>query len=237
MKMVESRPRAMVDGKKAVIFDLFHTLTSLESTWGGGRRSTCEILGVSREAWEEQLWKKSRDRLIGKSKDPFDIIAEMARAIDPVIPDERIRAAAENRMARFGAALAEMSEETVRVIGVLKARGRRIGLVSNADVMEVAAWRQCPAAHLFDSVVFSCIAGYVKPERQIYELALSRLDATPAESVFVGDGGSDELEGAKSLGMATVMITGIIKDLWPEKIPDRRRHADFVIEQLSELIE
>lgn len=227
----------LISAKKAVVFDLFHTLTSLESTWGGGHRMTCEMLGVSREAWDDQLQSKSRDRLIGAKKDALEIVAEMAHAIDPSISDERIRAATENRIARFAAALQEIPAENAAVLECLRARGKRIGLISNADVMEVAAWGQSRIGHLFDSTIFSCVAGCAKPEKEIYEISLRELGVSPAESVFVGDGGSNELEGAKSVGMATIMITGIIRELWPDRIAERQRHADFVIERLAELTE
>lgn len=59
--------------KKTVLFDLFHTLTALESTWSSGPM-TSEYLGVSKEAWNEQLLEKSKERLTGKEKDPFTII-------------------------------------------------------------------------------------------------------------------------------------------------------------------
>jgi putative hydrolase of the HAD superfamily len=226
---------ALIDAKKAVVFDLFHTLTALESTWGAGRRMTYEMLGVSREAWDEQLHRKSRARLVGAKMDPLEIVAEMAHAIDPSISDDRIRAATENRIARFAAALQEIPAETSVVLGELRARGKRIGLISNADVMEVAAWGQSRIGHLFDSTIFSCVAKCAKPEKEIYELSLRELEVSPAESVFVGDGGSNELEGAENVGMATVMITGIIRELWPERIAERQRHADFVIERLDEL--
>ena len=236
MGMTDKAVTAIIEAKKAVVFDLFHTLTSLESTWGAGRRMTCEMLGVSREAWDEQLQRKSRDRLVGSKKNAFEIVAEMARAIDPSISDERINAATENRIAPFAAALHEIPDETSTVLECLKARGKRIGLISNADVMEVAAWGQSRTGHLFDSTIFSCVAGCVKPEKEIYELSLRELGVTPAESVFVGDGGSNELEGAKNVGMTTIMITGIIIELWPDRIADRQRHADCVIERLSELV-
>lgn len=234
--MTDKPVAAIVEAKKAVVFDLFHTLTSLESTWGAGRRTTCEMLGVSREAWDDQLQRKSRDRLVGAKKDPFEIVAQMARAIDPSISDDQVKAATENRIARFGAALHEIPDETSTVLQCLKARGKRVGLISNADVMEVAAWGQSKIRHLFDSTIFSCEVGCVKPEKTIYELSLRELDVSPSESVFVGDGGSNELEGAKNVGMATIMITGIIMQLWPDRIADRKPHADFVIERLSELI-
>jgi putative hydrolase of the HAD superfamily len=227
---------SIIEAKRAVIFDLFHTLTSFESIWGAGRRMTCEMLGVSREAWDEQLHYGSRERLVGSMKDAFEIVANMAHAINPSISNERIKAATENRIARFAAALREIPDETITVLEYLKSRGKRIGLISNADVMEIAAWAECRIRHHFDSTIFSCLSGCVKPEKEIYELSLRELDVSAAEAVFVGDGGSNELEGAKNVGMTTIMITGIIKELWPKRIADRQLHADFIIERLSELI-
>lgn len=101
--------------------------------------------------------------------------------------------------------------------------------------MEVAVWETSPIRHLFDSTIFSCHVGCVKPEREIYELSLHELKVLPAESVFVGDGGSNEWQGAKDVGMTTIMITGIIVQLWPDRIANHQQHADFVIERLSEL--
>jgi putative hydrolase of the HAD superfamily len=234
-KMKAEPLSAVVDTKKAIIFDLFHTLTALESAWAGGRPMTCELLGVSKAAWDEQLQQNSQDRLTGKKRDAFAIVAEMAHAIDPLISDDVIRAAVENRIARFAAALIHVPRETQEVLRRLRAKNKRIGLISNADVMEVAAWGRSPIAPFFDSVVFSCFVGCVKPERDIYEICMRQLEVTPGESVFVGDGGSRELEGARSLGITTVMVTGIIREIWPERIADRERHADFVIERLGEL--
>jgi putative hydrolase of the HAD superfamily len=227
---------AVIGGKKAVVFDLFHTLTALESTWGAGARFTHEMLGVSREAWDEQLQSRSRDRLVGAQQDAFAIVARMARAIEPSIPDERIRAATENRIARFAAALRQIPDETAAVLERLKARGKRLGLISNADVMEVQAWGESRIAPLFDSAVFSCAVGCAKPEPEIYQLSMRELGTSPAETAFVGDGGSNELEGAKNIGMTAIMIAGIIRELWPDRIADRQRHADFVIEKLGELV-
>lgn len=235
MKVPDPCLAASLGAKKAIVFDLFHTLASLESAWSAGSRMTCDVLGVSRETWDRQLQRKSRDRLVGSRKDPFDIIAEMAHSIDPSIPDEQINAATRNRIEGFATALREIPAGTVAALHSLKMRGKRLGLISNADVMELAAWDKSPIRHLFDSTIFSCVVGCMKPEREIYEISLRELDASPDESVFVGDGDSYELGGAKNVGMTTIMITGAIMELSPERIAERRRHADFVIEQVSDL--
>ena len=79
----------------------------------------------------------------------------------------------------------------------------------------------------FDTVIFSYVTGYVKPEPEIYQIALDSLGVTAEESIFVGDGGSDEIRGAKEVGFTTVMTTEIISKLWPEKIDARAKYADY----------
>lgn len=227
---------SIVCAKKAVIFDLFHTLTSVESSEARGLLSTAEVLGVDRAAWNNQIQKQSRDRLLGLKTDPFQIIADMARAIDPSVDEERIRLATENRMARFRAAVLDIPDETVRVLTELKKRGKRLGLITNADATEIGAWSENSIHHLFDSTIYSCAVGLVKPDREIYELSLQELGVQAAEAVFVGDGGSDELEGARRAGMTAVMTAGIIRKLRPDDVAERASQADYVIETLSELL-
>ena len=43
-----------------------------------------------------------------------------------------------------------------------------------ADI-RIASWEKSPLYALFDDVVFSYEVGYVKPQPQIYEIALKRL--------------------------------------------------------------
>jgi putative hydrolase of the HAD superfamily len=225
----------VVAGADAVVFDLFHTLTSIESvtSWG---RPTHEILGVTREAWLEELFENSRDRLIGRIRDPFEMISMMARALNPEISQEAIQEAVDNRTRRFENALTRIPETSRGALTRLKASGKKLGLVSNADTMEAAAWDRSPVAGLFDCALFSCDVGYAKPEPEIYEMCLEKLAAVPSEAVFVGDGGSDELKGARAVGMTTVMMTGVIGELWPERIEPRLPDADFVIARLDELV-
>lgn len=122
------------------------------------------------------------------------------------------------------------------VIRELKLQGKKIGLISNADAVEVKGWFVSPISRLFDSVVFSYAVGYVKPEPDIYRIALDALGVSAERSVFVGDGGSNELIGARKLGFTTILTTEIIRDLWPERIPERLPYADFVIDRFEQLI-
>jgi putative hydrolase of the HAD superfamily len=225
----------LVDRSAAVLFDLFHTLTTVESSWSGP--ATFEILGVGQEQWHEQLLEKSRDRLAGRMKDPVEIVRSMAHAIDPRIGEDRIRIATDNRIRRFRSAMVNIPPGTLATLKLLRRRGKKLALVSNADVMEAARWPESPLKECFDAAVFSCDVGWVKPEREIYDIALGHLGVAARESVFVGDGGSGELDGAKAAGMTAVIVTGIADMIWPEKVQKHKRSADFVITHIEELMD
>src|SRR5262249_20953626 len=98
------------------------------------------------------------------------------------------------------------------------------------------SWAQCPLAGLFDAEMISCYVGLAKPDPAIFRKCLEELGLTAADCLFVGDGGSNELVAAKELGMKTVFISGIIQELWPEGIPERRKIADHHIVQLPEVL-
>lgn len=220
---------------KAVIFDLFHTLSSLVHSKIAGR-DTHEILGISREAWVDALFHRSHERLRGEISEPEAIISDVALKIDPNISSETIAEAARSRAERFNALLANILPNTVDTISLLKEQGFKIGLVSNADKLERAGWEAGNVAHLFDVAIFSCDVGYVKPEKEIYLACTDKLGIDPAECLFVGDGSCGELPGAKEVGMTTVFTSEFIQRLWPEVVKERIGTADFHITNINQLL-
>lgn len=227
--------KEMLGGRPVLIFDLFHTLTSVEAA-APGRPTTSEVLGIDRKEWNRQLLEHSRERLTGELKDPIVMIGRMAHAVDPGIPMDLIEKATLNRRENFETTLARPPETTLRVLAELRKRGKRLGLLSNADVLEASGWPRSPLAPFFESAVFSCDVGFAKPDREIYEISLERLGEPPGNCVFIGDGGSDELRGAREAGLATVLMTGYIRALYPGRVEEGRRYADQVIDSLEELL-
>ena len=144
----------------------------------------------------------------------------------------RLLKARENRMK---AALNNVSKDILEVLKELKAKDVKLGLISNADVIDCKYWQQSPLAQFFDDVIFSCDVGILKPDREIYKLAMARLYVEPKECMFVGDGGSSELEGARAVGMKTVFTEALdVKgDAKRAKIME---HADYHIKEFGELV-
>jgi putative hydrolase of the HAD superfamily len=160
----------------------------------------------------------------------------LAQAINPAISEETLAKAVEVRTGRFRHSLSRIPRANIDALKQLRLAGFRLGLISNADIMEVAAWVDCPLAGLFDVEVFSCEVGCVKPEPAIFTKCLDALGLRGHECIFVGDGSSNELVAAKSAGMITILVSGVIEELWPERIPERLAHADYHIKWASDIL-
>lgn len=59
-------------------------------------------------------------------------------------------------------------------------------------------------SHFFPVVITSEEAGVEKPDPQIFNLALERLEVSAKESIFIGDSLRGDIEGAAQLGMRTI---------------------------------
>jgi putative hydrolase of the HAD superfamily len=115
--------------------------------------------------------------------------------------------------------------ETLEVLRALRKR-YRLGLITNTSEVSFAPLRrEFGLDGYFDSIVTSYEAGILKPDPQIFRLALERLGVTPAEAVMVGDNPRDDVVAAEAIGMRAVLVDR------------RRRHLDAPrrIESLREL--
>lgn len=218
----------------ALCFDLFHTLTDINET-SPGSKNTWELLGVSKEAWHAQVLENSPWRQTGRVKDPVEIIGRMAREINPALSDDLVRHVAEYRYGRFDRALLYPPQRSIDALRALKSMGKKLALISNADAPEVRSWNTSPLAPLFDCAIFSCNAGFMKPDARIFFEALSCLGEEPENCIFVGDGGADELRAARELRFTTVMVTGYL-NITAEKSQTREAYADYVIRHVDELV-
>jgi len=117
----------------------------------------------------------------------------------------------------------ELYEDTLPVLRGLRARGIRLGLVSNSarDVREFAAHH----ALEIDAGISSFHHGKTKPHASIFRAVLELLEVEPPEALMVGDSLDDDVEGARALGMQAVLL---------DRLGLRRDYAPR-IESLSEL--
>lgn len=133
-----------------------------------------------------------KDIMLSKNL-PFDKEAVMylfeERKKEKVIPFENIRL------------------DILELLTTLREKDIKIGLISNCSEEEVQYWQKSLLAQYFDDVIFSYEVGVAKPDKQIYLLSCKHLSVTPENTIFVGDGGSEELEGAAKAGMRVYHAT------------------------------
>ena len=101
-----------------------------------------------------------------------------------------------DRRRRMEHCLVNVEPDILDALDRLRRAGIKTALVSDAGVDDVEYWPHSPLVERFDCVVFSYELGIRKPDRRIYDRALSSIGMPPADAVFVGDGGSDEHRGA-----------------------------------------
>lgn len=102
-----------------------------------------------------------------------------------------------------------LDPEAVPAIDGLRARGLKVGLCSNAPYRIPSMYAQLRyiglAEHL-DAVTFSGQIGWRKPSPRIMEAAAAAVGSLPGEIVMVGDSVSDDVAGARGVGMSAVLL-------------------------------
>ncbi len=193
----------------AVIFDLFGTLVdNFEARrFEDLLRDTRLTLGIDSDAfwrtWDSEEYSRRRTR--GDFATFEDCLREVCRVVGVAYDPKVVPAVVELRrqVARRNMA---PRPDTIRTLSTLRESGLRIGLISDCTWQVVEVWPETPMAGLVGTAVFSCQVRLKKPDVRIYALACERLGVTPAECLYVGDCGSDELAGAVRAGMDAVHI-------------------------------
>ena len=226
-----------VPAPKAVLFDLFHTLANVPPPATVGEPTVPEILGVPAAEFQRHYYDEDTlGRCVGRIHDDVEAMTSIARSLDPTVTEERILAAVASRRRRFEMALVRVENRILEALDRLTAAGVRTALVSDAGADDVYCWARSPLRERLHAVVFSYEVGVRKPDPRIYRHALDALGARPEDALFVGDGGSDEHRGARAVGMRAVFVTRFLRQWWPEKIAERRPHADWEFEDVAAFV-
>lgn len=94
----------------------------------------------------------------------------------------------------------QIHENVLRLIKELKKNEYIVGLLSNNNKPYAKFLKKKGYYKIFNPVVLSCEVGYRKPEREIYEIALQKIELKPQEVVFVDDR-QENVDAAKKFGI------------------------------------
>lgn len=106
----------------------------------------------------------------------------------------------------------------------------KLGLVSNYYGNVETVLKENDLRKYFKVVIDSTLVGLRKPDKKIFQHALSRLGADAKETMVVGDSYENDIVPAKQLGCTAVWIKG---KSWNE--PSDTSSADIIIKSIKEL--
>lgn len=106
-----------------------------------------------------------------------------------------------------------------------KARGLAVAILTNTITRgDAEVWHDCRRLgleSLVDEVVSSYSTGWSKPHPAMFERALASVGAAPEEAFMVGDQLSEDVVGAKRMGMRAVLKgAGLTSDVKATERPD-----------------
>ncbi|MBX5492514.1 MAG: HAD-IA family hydrolase [Chloroflexi bacterium] len=116
------------------------------------------------------------------------------------------------RASWIGGELFPLYPDVPAALAALRAAGYRLGIISNWEPRLPALCERLGIHEHFDFVVVSEREGVVKPHRRMFERALELAGVSPSAAIHVGDSYAEDIEGARAVGIAGVLI-------------DRKRHG------------
>ncbi len=217
-------------GPKAVFFDLDGTLRHSVPSGSDVFTDYVMTLGlqVDEEArlqamrWEHLYWAYSvdlRDDLLAHSENTENFWIEYSRRRLVALgasPERAVEFApsVSKHMGEFYKPESIIPDDVRRTLPQLKEAGYILGVISNRDKPFQELLHEHGIGEFFD---FSLAAGEVntfKPEPEVFEHALRRVNLSPRDAVYVGDNYYADVVGARRAGLQPILYDprGIFPD-------------------------
>lgn len=208
---------------KAVIFDMYETLiTHFQSPLYFSAQMAFDA-GMTEHQFQA-LWEPTEsDRTIGNLT--FEEVLETILKENGHYSKELFHNIVQKRIQTKEECFNHLHQEILPLLRGLKQNGIAIGLISNCFSEEAAVIRRSVLFPYFDAVCLSYEEGIKKPDTKIYARCLEKLYVGADECLYVGDGGSFELEAADKIGMHTAQAVWYLQDGIGQPVG---RKADFL---------
>lgn len=228
---------------RAIFFDLDDTLLDTSGGVEAAWQATCAAFGPELGIEPDPLRDAIRTRLIEFWKDEAAVehwrtrlhdarrhnvaLALQRLGLDPAAAPRLADRYWEEQTARM-----QLFDDALPTLDLLREAGFRLGLLTNGPA-EMQRWKlsRFPIADRFEVVVIEGEFGHGKPHPRVFQHALERVGASPAEAWHIGDNLYADIGGARRVGLHATWIHRGRLELGdnPPAIPDR------VIAHLAEL--
>jgi putative hydrolase of the HAD superfamily len=211
----------MVAGRLAVFFDVDFTLIHPGPRFqGAGYQRSCARHGLALDAARFDRAVAGAAAVLEAADAEYDAdlyLAYTRRIIELMGAEEGEGDPAATRAA-IDAAARETYEEwadhqhfslyddVVETLTALRQAGLRLGLISNSHRCLASFQSHFELDGLVSVALSSAEHGYMKPHPAIFRAALELMQVAPAEAVMVGDSLSQDVEGARRVGMHGILL-------------------------------
>ncbi|MBS3053450.1 MAG: HAD family phosphatase [Candidatus Aenigmarchaeota archaeon] len=100
----------------------------------------------------------------------------------------------------------KLNRRIINLLINLKRKGLLIVAISNTIPEHIAIDRHEERYNIFSETVFSCEVGSIKPEKEIYNIALQKLSVEPKECIYIDDV-KEFIDVASEMGMKAIHFT------------------------------
>lgn len=212
---------------RAVVFDMFETLiTHYQSPLYFGAQIAADA-GISEERFQA-FWRPTEmERTIGKVT--LEEVLERILRENQCYSEKLLKEIVAKRVAVKEECFRHLHPEIIPMLSLLKENGLSVGLISNCFSEEVGIIRKSELFPYFDAVYLSYEQGVQKPDEEIFYRCMTELSVKAEECIYVGDGGSNELEAARKLGMKAVQAAWYLQEGTTQ--PSRRKQEFLQLER------
>jgi putative hydrolase of the HAD superfamily len=195
----------------AVIFDLFETLIT---EWGKPKYTTRKIaeeLNIEYTDFRREWEALHNCRYLGELSGTTQVYKTIFNNLKITRDEQLLIEVTKKRDECKKACFSNIKPEIIEMLQSVKKKGYKIGLISNCSDEEITGLKDCELYNYIDAVVLSCDVGMMKPNINIYKHCASLLQVLPENCLYVGDGGSNELSGARIAKMTPLKAAWFIK--------------------------
>jgi putative hydrolase of the HAD superfamily len=217
---------------RAVIFDMFETLiTHYHSPLYFGTQMAVDA-GISANKFQV-LWRQTeQERTIGKLT--LEEALEMILRENQCYSEALLKKIVEKRITAKEECFRHLHTEIIPMLSALQIRGLLVGLISNCFSEEANVIRRSELFPCFDAMYLSYEHGIQKPDEEIFYRCMNGFSVKAEECIYVGDGGSNELETARKLGMKAVQAAWYLQEGTTQ--PSKRKPDFFQLEKPLEVL-
>lgn len=195
---------------KAAIFDMFETLVTHFESPVYMAKQICEDIGITEPRFREIWDTTDEDRTLGKKT--LEEVIEAVLRENSCYSTELFELIVEKRKQSKIECFNHIHPEIIPMLTTIKEMNIKIGLITNCYFEERDVIQSSVLYDYFDVVCMSCELGLSKPDVAIFQKCIQALEVAPAECLYIGDGGSFELETSQAIGMYPIQAAWYLKE-------------------------